>query len=94
VKTNQAGTIFGARTAGLGGSVEEVTVTPYAQASLSLTRSLFAPMTAQSQVPFGGLTEDEGVAPDVAYTPTVADFRSGYLGYVRAFSDTAIAAVR
>ncbi len=94
VKTNHAATLFGARTAGLGGSVEEVATTTYAQASLRLTRSLFAPMTAQNQIPTGALTEDEGVVPDIAYSPTVADFRSGYVSYVRAFSDAAIAATR
>jgi Peptidase family S41 len=94
MKTNHAGTLFGARTAGLGGTVEEVTVTPYSQATLRLTRSLYAPMTAQNQVPQGALTEDEGVTPDIAYSPTVADFRSGYVDYVRAFSNAAVTAVR
>jgi hypothetical protein len=94
VQANRTGTIFGARTAGLGGSVEEVGVMPYSQASLTLTRSLFLPLDRADQVPFGSLVEDEGVTPDVPYTITVADFRSGYQGYVRAFADAAVRLTR
>jgi hypothetical protein len=89
VKASRAATLFGARTGGLGGSVEEVGVTPYAQASLRLTRSFFAPMTEASQIPFGATVEDDGITPDVPYSPTVPDFRSGYVSYVRAFSEVA-----
>jgi hypothetical protein len=94
VKANRSATLFGARTGGLGGSVEEIGITPYAQASLRVTRSFFAPLTEASQIPFGKVVEDEGIEPDVAYSPTVPDFRSGYVGFVKAFSDVAKSARR
>lgn len=90
VKNNHVGTIFGQTTAGLGGNVEEVLTTTYSQATLRVTRSLYAPMDQASQVPFGTLVEDQGVTPDVPHQLTVADFRAGYVDYVEHFSATAV----
>jgi hypothetical protein len=89
VKANKTATIFGERTGGLGGSVEPVAVSTYSQAELRLTRSLFAPMSQAKEIPFGNVVEDDGIEPDVRYSPTVADFRSGYVEYVKAFSEVA-----
>jgi hypothetical protein len=94
VKSTRAAPIFGARMAGLGGSVEPVAKTTYSEAELYLTRSLCAPLDEQNQIPLGALTEDNGVAPDIEYRPTVADFRAGYVDYVRAFSSQAVRLTR
>ncbi len=82
---------FGARTGGLGGSVEAVLTLPHSAARLSLTRGLFA-----AHDPSGGaeaithLIENNGVTPSYPHAMTVADMRAGYVGYVMAFSDVAV----
>jgi hypothetical protein len=94
IKANRLGKLFGETTAGAGGNVEEVLITSFSQGSLRLTRSIFAPMTEANQIPFGNVVEDQGVTPDVVHPLTVADFRAGHVGYVRAFSELAAGLVR
>lgn len=77
---------FGARTMGLGGTVEPVITLPYSNAVLHLTRGLMGPYNASGDPK---LIENEGVTPDYPYSLTIADFRAGYVGYVKAFSDVA-----
>jgi hypothetical protein len=77
---------FGARTMGLGGSVEPVITLPFSQAQLHLTRGLMGPYNPSGDPK---LIENEGVTPNFPYSHTVADFRAGYVGYVKAFSQIA-----
>jgi hypothetical protein len=78
---------FGARTMGLGGTVETVGNLPNSGAELKLTRGLNATFVPNGQPK---LIENIGVTPDFAYAHTVADFRAGYPAYVKAFSDVVI----
>jgi hypothetical protein len=81
---------FGARTMGLGGTVEPVGTLANSGAELSLTRGLNATFVPNGQPK---LIENVGVTPDFAYSHTVADFRAGYLAYVKAFSDVAVSQI-
>ncbi len=78
---------FGAATGGLGGSVEEVLIQPYSRSKLRLTRGLFG-----SHNPSGEMAtiENVGVAPTFPHPHTAADFRAGFVGYAKAFSDAAV----
>jgi C-terminal processing protease CtpA/Prc len=82
---------FGARTMGLGGSVEPVITLPYSQAQLHLTRGLMGPYNPSGDPK---LIENEGVTPNYPYAHTIADFRAGYVGYVKAFSQVATTITR
>jgi hypothetical protein len=77
---------FGARTMGLGGSVEPVLTLPYSQGVLNLTRGLMGPYNGNADPK---LIENEGVTPDFPHTITVADFRAGFTDYVKHFTTVA-----
>ncbi|HRK08573.1 MAG TPA: S41 family peptidase [Pseudobdellovibrionaceae bacterium] len=89
MKHNGLGKIFGRRTAGLGGSVEQVIELPHSRAKLSLTRGLFTTFRPDGQYPDHVFVENNGVTPDLEYTHTVQDFREGYKNYFEAFSKAA-----
>jgi len=89
-KVNGIAKIFGQRTAGLGGEVEAVGVLPHSKIRVSLTRSLFKSGPGKAENPTETLVENNGVLPDYVYNPTIEDFRSGYINYVREFSERAI----
>ncbi len=89
VKASKQGLIFGARTAGLGGNIENVLTTSATNGQLTLTRGLFVAIKPDGNYVDADFAEDNGVVPDVAYQLTVSDYRAGYVPYVRAFSDLA-----
>ncbi len=91
VKGSKQGLVFGARTAGLGGDVEPAVTTTNTQGQLSLTRGLFVATKADGAYVDADFVEDNGVVPDVPYTVKVDDYRQGYVPYVKAFSDLAVA---
>ena len=78
---------FGARTMGLGGTVEPVGQLTNSGASLNLTRGINGIHRANGAP---RLIENLGVTPDYPYAHTVADFRAGFPAYVKAFSDVAV----
>jgi hypothetical protein len=82
---------FGARTAGMGGTVAPVLSLPYSGGQLSLTRGLFGAANPTAAVK---VIENVGVAADFPYEPTVADFRSGFVSYTNAFSTIAATLTR
>ena len=82
---------FGARTMGLGGTVEAVITLPFSNAALHLTRGLMGPYAGGADPK---LIENEGVTPDYPYALTVADYRAGYVGYMKAFNDVATTITR
>ncbi|MDX9731269.1 MAG: S41 family peptidase [Bdellovibrionales bacterium] len=86
IRDNKLGKIFGNRTAGLGGSVEQVLQLPHSRASLALTRGLFSSFDPDNNYPDDQMVENNGVVPDVIYKHTVKDFRNGFDDYFRAFS--------
>jgi len=90
VKANKRAKLFGQNTMGLGGNVEPVGQLNNSRITIKLTRGLFHPYRPDGAYRPADLVENNGVAPDIAYSHTIADFRSGYVGYVKAFSDEAI----
>ena len=90
VKLNKRAKIFGQQTMGLGGNVEEVGKLPHSQILVRMTRGLFHPYRADGQYKPEDYIENNGVTPDYPYSHTVSDFRNGYIGYVKAFSDKAL----
>lgn len=90
MKENGLATLFGQRTMGLGGTVEPILNLPASQATVNLTRGMFAPFSPDGKYDFDKMPENNGVTPDIAYEHTVEDVRDGYLGYVQAFSQAAI----
>lgn len=93
VKADGLGTVFGARTLGAGGTVETVAFLPNTNYGLYLSRGLTTVLDPSGAYPDSRFIEDHGVTPDVEYAHTLADFRAGYVAYVRAFSDAMVAAV-
>jgi hypothetical protein len=80
---------FGARTMGLGGTVESVLTLPHSGAELHLTRGLNAPFHPADAPGGVALIENNGVTPNFPYAHTVADFRGGFVGFATAFSEIA-----
>lgn len=89
VKRNQSGVLFGQRTMGLGGNVEQFELSA-SRASVSLTRGLFTTHKEPAEFVDADFAENNGVLPDIAYTPTVDDFRNGYTAYVGRFTEEAV----
>jgi hypothetical protein len=79
VKASKQGVVFGARTAGLGGTVELGTTTSAINGDLRVTRGLFVATKPDGNYVDADFVEDNGVLPDVPYTVKAADFRAGYV---------------
>ncbi|MBT4761430.1 MAG: PDZ domain-containing protein [Bdellovibrionaceae bacterium] len=90
IKTSKRSKIFGQRTMGLGGNVEEVAKLVYSQGSLRLTRGLFTTYKSDNNYPDSHMVENNGVVPDYEYNHTVTDFRKGFVDYVEKFSQKAV----
>lgn len=90
VKANGRAKLFGQRTMGAGGNVEEVGVLPNSQIHIRLTRGLFFPFSPDRGPNPGEFVENNGVTPDVLYTHTVKDVRAGYIDYIKAFTEEAL----
>ena len=90
VKANKRAQIFGQRTMGLGGNVEEVGILNNSRLHVSLTRGMFYPYNPARGPIDSDFIENAGVTPDINYSHTVDDYRAGYVGYVKSFSDAAI----
>jgi C-terminal processing protease CtpA/Prc len=90
VKTNHMAPIFGQRTTGAGGTVEPVTALSSSRMVVYLSRGLVTAFDPTGEYPEENFIEDLGVTPDIEYSHTLADFRAGYVGYVRAFSDALV----
>ncbi len=86
MKRDQRAVLFGEQTAGAGGGVEFAGELPYSGAELYLSRTSFHLWNPDNQTLD---IENIGVAPDVTYSLTRSDLRSGYTSYVRAYHDLA-----
>jgi hypothetical protein len=86
VQANGIAPIFGQRTMGGGGNVEQVTTLQNTQAVLNLSRGLGTVYDPTGAYPDSRFVEDNGVTPDISYSHTLSDFRAGYVGYVAAFN--------
>lgn len=91
VKANGRAKLFGQPTMGLGGNVEEVGVLTHSHIKIRLTRGLFHPYTPGRAPQASEYVENNGVLPDLPYAHTVQDFRDGFVAYIKAFSDAAVA---
>lgn len=90
VKANGLGTLFGTRTAGMGGSVESALELPFSRAELMVTRGLFTAFRPDGKYNPAEFVENNGVTPDLPYSHSVKDFRDGFVGYFKALSEAAI----
>ncbi|SMF53180.1 S41 family peptidase [Pseudobacteriovorax antillogorgiicola] len=90
MKGNQAATLWGHRTSGLGGNVDAISPLPITKADLKLTRSLFFLANANDTIPDGPLIENNGVEPDVNRDYGYQDLMEGYTSYIQDFSDYAV----
>ena len=94
VKANKRAIMIGRKTMGLGGNVEEVGQLNHSRIHVSMTRGLFFPFHADGKYPTAEIVENNGVDPDIEYAHTVEDFRNGFTGYVKMFSDKAVDLVK
>lgn len=90
MKRNGISKIFGERTMGLGGNVEEVTTLTYTGASVNLTRGLFTQYREDNAYTKEDLVENNGILPDYPHKISRQDFLDGYVEYVNAFSSKAV----
>jgi C-terminal processing protease CtpA/Prc len=93
VKANKRAKLFGQTTMGLGGNVEEVGYLTNSRIPISMTRGLFFAYNPNAQPTDADFVENNGVTPDIPYEHTVADFRAGFVNYVKTFSDRALEAL-
>lgn len=91
VKRNKVAKLFGVRTVGAGGNVEPVVELNHSGAQIRMTRGLFTTYRSDNLYQDSDYVENNGVHPDIVYKHTVADARKGYVGYLRAASDAAVA---
>ena len=75
---NKRATLFGSRTWGLGGHVQPLAPLQNSGINVYLTKSLF-------YRPDGVAVENNGVDPDIQYTPTRDDFMYEYKNYQKAY---------
>jgi C-terminal processing protease CtpA/Prc len=91
MKENKTATLFGERTIGLGGNVEQVITLPNSQISVNLTRGLFFVFNPTGEYDMKNAVENNGVTPDIHYQHTVKDVRAGYVEYFKSLSKAATA---
>jgi C-terminal processing protease CtpA/Prc len=90
MKENGIAKIFGERTMGLGGNVEEVVTLPNSQARISLTRGLATLYSETGIYKDSDYIENKGVEPNFPHKLTFDDFLSGFPDYLDAVSKKAI----
>ena len=90
VKANNRAKLFGQNTMGLGGNVEPVGTLNNSRITIAMTRGLFHQYRPEGANRPSDLVENNGVAPDIEYSHTVADVRGGYVDYVKKFSEEAL----
>jgi Peptidase family S41 len=93
IKANAAAPLFGRRTMGLGGNVEEFGPLSNSRAGLRLTRGLYTTHQDDETYAAGDFIENNGVHPDIEHTLTADDFRSGFVAYMKHFSDELVAQI-
>lgn len=89
MQANQVAPLFGAKTMGLGGSVEIFGLSN-SRSQLRLTRGLFTFHRESEIYTAEDWIENNAVIPDIPYRHTVKDFRNGFVNYVDTFSREAV----
>lgn len=93
-KGNSRAKLFGERTMGAGGNVEDISNSfslPHTGMSLSLTRSLFTLFNKNGTYSDDEIIENQGVTPDFPYTIKKKDIDDSFFSYFYAFSEAAVA---
>ena len=72
---------FGARTAGLGGSVEDGAILNHSQGKLALTRGMFNSYRADNRYDEDSWIENSGIPADYDYTMSLGDLRQDFIPY-------------
>lgn len=90
IKNNKVAKIFGERTMGAGGNVEEVLTMSHSQAKVRLTRGLFTTFKPDGRYMDEDFVENNGIQPDYHYQHSVTDLRAGFIKYVENFSQKAV----
>jgi C-terminal processing protease CtpA/Prc len=83
---NGTGKMFGQRTMGLGGNVEQVAALSESGAQLRLTRSLFNVYRQDGVYAPESWVENNGIEPNQRYEVSLDDLRKDYVPYVAAFT--------
>lgn len=94
VKANKRAQLFGQKTMGLGGNVEEVGQLNHSRIKIRMTRGMYSPYRPDGKYVDTDFAENNGIAPDIEYAHTVEDFRKGYVNYIKLFSDKAAELVK
>jgi C-terminal processing protease CtpA/Prc len=89
MKGHKAATLFGHRTAGMGGNVTSMDKIGSSGVNFNLTRSLFYLATPDGTVSDEAVIENNGVTPDIQRDYGLADFREGFASYAADFSTAA-----
>ena len=91
VKRSNVAKLFGNRTVGAGGNVEQVTELNHSGATIRLTRGLFTTFNRDGHYPESGYVENNGVKPDIYYQHNITDARNGFVSYLEKASNAAVA---
>jgi C-terminal processing protease CtpA/Prc len=94
MKGNKVATLFGHRTSGLGGNVEELPPLPNSRAVFRMTRSFFYLASPDGKLEETAIIENNGVSPDMERTYGYEDFKDQFSTYVRDFSNAAVGLVK
>ncbi len=94
IKGNKAATLFGHRTSGLGGNVEELPALPNSHAVFRMTRSFFYLASPDGKLEDKAIIENNGVTPDIERTYGYEDFKDQFSNYVKDFSNAAVGLVK
>ncbi len=90
LKENKRATLFGERTVGGGGNVENMPALPNSGVVISLTRSMFYLNRGDNNFSIDDVIENNGVYPHIPYRLDIEDHQNYFINYIRAFSETAI----
>jgi hypothetical protein len=90
MKGNEAATLFGHRTSGMGGNVDSIGNLPSTGAKFQLTRSLFYLATKDDSLPDNAIIENNGVEPHIKRDYGIDDFYNRYIEYIKDFSQAAV----
>lgn len=94
LKGNKAATLFGHRTAGMGGNVSSMDALPHSGAQFKLTRSLFYLASPDGTLSDEAIIENNGVSPDIQRDYGLVDYKEGFVTYIEDFSKAAIGLIK
>ena len=90
IQRNGIAPLFGRRTMGLGGSVQQFGPLPHSDAVFTVTRGLFTNHQEDGSYAPEDFIENNGIEPDIEHVISVQDYRTGFVDYMTHFSDTIV----